>query len=234
MDEERHAAGLLDQQHVPGEPVALARPAVVARVGEVPQRQGELDDHPRHRQARRARARAAHRARPRGTAVRPTEREPSRRRGQSGSKNTVDAADHQPREHPDREQRPGADVERHQHQPRGRPGPPPQQQRHDEAVERGAGDREGVRDRRRCPAAARAPARRRGRAARARGAGPAPASRPGAWRARRRRRRPPPGSGAATPSRRRRCRSAGPAGVEADARPSGATTASAATSVRNQ
>src|SRR3546814_4685152 len=37
VDPERHRAGLLAEQHVPSEAVALAGPAVVTRVGEVTQ-----------------------------------------------------------------------------------------------------------------------------------------------------------------------------------------------------
>ena len=199
--EERHAARLLDQQHVPGEPVALARPAVVAGVGEVAQRQGELRPPPTPPPGRRARGSGAP-APPVGTAVR-RPRRADRRPGQSGSKKTVAARDHQPGEHPDREQRPGAEMERHQHHPRGRPRPAPQQQRHDEAVERRAGDREHVGDgvdvhqppEHRHVGAGREPQAERERAHQPVGSA--------AWPARRTRRRPPPGSGGATPSRRR-------------------------------
>ena len=75
-------ARLLDEQHVPGEAVALARPAVVARVGEVAQRQGELHDHPQRRPAPSSTGERTHRPRP--AAPRPVD--PSGRAGGAASR----------------------------------------------------------------------------------------------------------------------------------------------------
>ena len=173
VDEERHRSRLLDEQHVPREAVALARPAVIARVGEVPQRQGELDDDPQPRPSTSSTGDATHATgpvAPRSARPRPGE-EPARPVGLEEHRGR---ADHQPGEHADREQRPGAHVEHHQHEPGRQPRPPPQQQRHDRgsrtaapATAKAWGD--GL-DAHQPP---RAPARRRGPGATARAAAPA-------------------------------------------------------------
>ena len=223
-------ARLLHEQHVPREPVALARPAVVAGVGEVAERQGELHHHPQPTASTSKQRRAdAPRATPRHR-HRSTERGPSRRRGQSGSKNTVDAPIISHGNTPI-----GNSAQVHtwnadQHEPGRRAA----------SGATAAAARSGSRTT--APAIAKACGRRRdadqapehrhvaaGRAATARAAGRAPASRTAAWPGRRRRRPRPPGSGAATPSPRATV--AGPPGRRASrlrARPSGATTARAA------
>ena len=106
-DEEGDRPGLLGEQHVPGEPVALAGPAVVARVRQVPQRQRELHDHPEPRPPRpRLATRPPTARRPadtvrsssgrcrrgwrsRGPGARTTPPRRRRAAGQSGSKKTV-------------------------------------------------------------------------------------------------------------------------------------------------
>ena len=196
---------LLDQQHVPREPVALPGPAVVAGVGEVPERQGQLDDDPRHRQRQRAPATAAP-ARDPGHRHAAARARASSRRGQSGSKNTVAAPiisqGNTPIGNSAQVQTWNA-TSTHQ---AGQPGAPPQQQR----------ARRGSRRRRRRPRT-RAGRRSSPRAGPSTGhAGPGRAARAerqglhqpvglAAWPARRRRRPRPPGTAAATPTRRPPC-----------------------------